>query len=1065
MNENDELEVQEDLLSLDMSANDLEIALGENQSADIEALDLDSQAAEDLELGEDGGDELTLGTATSEGTQQDITELCLTYLMATRFLTEQESARKNLSIDAVVAETIRRKDFETLDDAMFYTVLSGICELCDEYKEYNTDQAVEYIAERLSRAHSWTPGTQAHKFYPVLRVTINNCRQATSVPVIQTKFSALDRINLKSLKAQNAILTETAFPFRAITSGYAEDSLDMTAVLSMRGIGKYVRDVCQRSGYRQLTVRTGLNTVFEILQSEEALGKMEISLEDAQTLSIGELIRRITLCDLEDNRLTYTTTTDFRSPGAPIKFFSELATCDESIAGSVLDLWFRIATTGNPRSQSTSNFILRMFAYLHQYHSMPSRLRLVVYGSAKLLPSGKFQLGYAYRGKSYTFVSDNLLCCVYGDTLSYKVPLLEYDSANGFVLIPPGELFTQVRSRSDVIKTRLPLNSVYTWEPTTSFARDSGIYIEDSSANDSVFEEEPDIEGNEILALLREYTAEFENDLEESQQDTLVLKLSDGRIIYGVRTNAETATIALIEKDGVKIPITSGTILQTENRDIILSKYDTNGLPSTEVIHSTEYEEELNLPRDSEAPTDLSLEDYCDFGNDSVPEFKADKSFIRDVQSLCDFATIDYEAGINRMRGVASKCFVNILGFHRIYSLLGARLMEYYYVVLDKQSPQIAEDCDGKIEGLNFDTFKDVLQFTCGSTAVLDGKTTVTAEDLPAIKALVSEHCESVASIVRDLLTVDMDALAIQVISHSQPKDIGEDAALYEVCRALPVISEWLCELEHRMLLADILNQLGETVDSIVSVDSTFKYITAATLEQAVASMPTIKAKISNDTQRCNLVDSLWSVLASQTRKSSPACKCAIMNSDLYKTVLGMLEGSGNENPEDIVPEFIIKFLKDSADLDIAAVRAMNHAAFDFHCSRNKQRELFDANREFFIKLVQETILSRLTEDQYSIVIKYQLVRNYHERMLNNFILAARSEVVDADPYDFYSFAMSVFAGYGPVFGDALSRINAGERRVDVFMTASSSFALPQSMVAHKLDFELQEVVDFVDAV
>lgn len=1065
MDENNELVFGDS--SGELLMEDMQGAL--SYEGDDLSLEEDDPVLGELELSDSGDDLLDLGASAAEGIQQDIAELCWAYHRATINLLTQAGGKKNQSLDDIVMSTLKRDSIPGLNDTEFMAASKAICETCDELKDEPEDRALEHVVHALINSCRWSVGEEAHKVYPAIRAAIKNCRAAVKVPLVKTAFSVFDKLDLEDLRGQSKLMLETAKPFHAATVGVKDENLDPLAKISSKGLGRWVTAAIAELNYpSQLTVSRATELVFAIIQRPEVYTSVGLQEEDTRTLSLGELLRRVTLKDLENGTLTYTVMTSVKDINDVVRFYAELASCSESVAGSLLDLWFRIAVAGNPRAESTSDFLWGTMEYLSMFRADPRRLRIAVYGSAKLLQDGKFQLSYAIDGSVRSVVTDSLLCKVYGDTSSYKIPIAEFDSANGCIVLPPLELYKHILARPEIMKTRLPANSVYWWEPTTTFAKNSGIFVEPSDATDSVFEESTEIDDSETLAILREYHAEFENDLDQTQEERVTLNLSDGRKLYGVRTDENTATISLIEDNGLLTVLSAGTLLMSDTEPLVFSYRDERNVPKNELIKQGEYEEDVIHQTDGQSADGLVMSDYYSDRRRGSASYVANQNFATAVRTLCELATVDYERGLERIRNIASRCFVNVLGMHRLYGLVGSKIIEQFFGVVENTVPPQVEESTGIIEGVNFDALQDVLQFTVGDNKLLEGKKTMTREDIPAIRSYLEENADTVDSILESLQQVNMDALAMQIISHSQPKDTGDEAQLYDVFRAIPELSGWVYEFEHRMLLADILAQLGDAVLSFVSIDGTFGGIARAGIESAAAAMPAIKAKLSEGVTKCELVEYTQKWMSYTERAPSPTCKCAIIDGDLYGTIVGLLEGVPLGEGTDKLPAEVKEFLNSFESLRGLDVREMNHAAFNSKCPRAKQMELFDSQRPFFTHLIEGSVLTRLTTEQQSVAVVYQLIRNYYARMLDNIFLrvAADGEDVDESSQSFYDFAMSVFAAYAPVFGESLVRIGTGDSRVEAFMSGPRMFCVPASMVKAKEEsgFELQDIVDFIPA-
>lgn len=463
----------------------------------------------------------------------------------------------------------------------------------------------------------------------------------------------------------------------------------------------------------------------------------------------------------------------------------------------------------------------------------------VLYYTPNPIPGSdnEFELNYYIGGRYYSVHENGLLINVVGDQRSaYLIPFvavvdrtsrnvvaLDDSGEDGVraqcppcVVMPFHQLFTdlQVATKSAGAaskKMKIDGTTEYCYTPSLAWVVSRSYSSQQDVDNALEGDAHSSRTTNPLLNTLLNYTNSFAPEATPVVAGIALMDngLSALYVKQGVSSDGGDARLISVVQ-GDTVVSTKGTLGFDENDGALVMRYfpDGSGVEEgqTVIAESGDYEVSELKTAEQQAKVMPPIEAYVELGpiGNGDCDCKAELRSIN--QRLCALNALEYEEELSEVRTIIMRDLKNVAVTYHMDTLLAYKLVGEYEAI----TPEGAD-----METVNFNSLKALVHIILGPEPLVDDYESWCEECRPIFEKVRKAGMIAVSDLCIYLDQFDPNIIALQGLSNSETSNVI-DPERYMALHALPGVHARLRDLEERMLLLRILNEIGKDIEPVL---------------------------------------------------------------------------------------------------------------------------------------------------------------------------------------------------------------------------------------------------------
>lgn len=367
-------------------------------------------------------------------------------------------------------------------------------------------------------------------------------------------------------------------------------------------------------------------------------------------------------------------------------------------------------------------------------------------------------------------------------------------------------------------------------------------------------------------------------------------------------------------------------------------------------------------------------------------------------------------------------------------------------------------DSHGTLEHTNFESLRELSRVVLGAESPLEGKTKWDDECAMVFERMRGAQDNNVLNLARLLDQYDTDVIALHGLSNNQTSN-PENYNAYCAMLCIPWLHHRLRDLEERMLLLRILEEIGTDIAPILRKRSPM--LTTYTKITTSATIDDVENSLKSGMHGGKKFDALpltRKVLNSEVGGSTPILKYFALERNVYGIMATAI--CSEDEQENALYLDLQRCLGLDAEgmMDVTQLDEKTFMSAPFAIPVH---EACARNRESLLRLIERGILADTSARIDIRVIKaYDLLCSYGDDLFDIAFdgpeiedFSDTSECIEA----FYTYAGSFLVGYCLVDGQSLGEVEGAKERLLAFRENSDGFCFRHDLTAFA-QFDLYEV-------
>lgn len=935
-----------------------------------------------------------------------------------------------------------------------------------KYASLGEEGAYDVMLLELFQELHYTPNIHRETLRRIFNTYYENNKKLARVHASEKVDSVADLIDIERVRKAELVYGVNSYAFDIATRFFSDPALaNPKATIRPSEFGEFSQEIKKSVGAGSVKHKDVFDYIASFLQSEDVLKMLQITRDESLNFTIGELLRRYVVTELNDGSFYPAGMKNFKygpySEEAASQVITTLMSAmqKESFTAEILYLILTMmfAMPKDEQDEYFRPFTMQLGRYLSAFVNDKANVNPVFYtyiGKAERTDDAQvFELGYAEGEKSYTVNCPDVLFEVVGDNTNiYHVPLVYLDGNMHSVLCPPPEVVNGVRKLSPSGRISVNGNITYRFTPSFSWLSTLSLASAMSSSEEHYDTTTLGQDNNPLLDMLLHYTNKFDT---SGEQPNLVSVSSNMGCSFVGLQMGERKNIRLLslDVDSRKVNFESGQVLIDDDHSVLLRYKEQNAV-----------QEEVLLLKDGEYQAQiLDREDTISGGDNSAIELlfsegmsvsiDAGDSYSRTVtKRVCDLNALDYDAMLEEARCIIARDLLNILNVTVIDQVLGARMIEKFLDLIKSNG--------GRLDSFNLGTLKELLDFTYGDPNILTGVKEFTPELMAQLEKLSEELYNdgnvSIQAWLKHFDELDIHSFALQSCSRSELQE-ANDSSIYWVLHSIPACHARLRLLEDQLVLMKALYEIDSDIVAVLRKNSAIftAYNTVCTADSVQRVEATLKSgmRVSNVPPCLNVTRA---ILFNTFPENCAIVKYFVLERNAYGVLTELEEclSLGSETYKALYEEF-----KERLGVpDIDEVRQLTEAQFRERVSQKKASKVFYQFHDRFTQLCLDGLIAEASGVLNIETAKAYDILTAYGRYLFNLPETATEDL--ADVADFVlrgtSYVGSFIITYCPVIGEAADEIDGGFDRYSAFLRHKHNF---QSLIGFE-HFENCELRD-----
>lgn len=871
-----------------------------------------------------------------------------------------------------------------------------------------------------------------------------------------------------------------------------------------------------------MTVGNLLDCVNYMLSYQNMSAALHISPDDITTYRTGELLRRYILMERDDGildlsafkpsfkELNSVTAGTFerlnvKFSNNPQEYFQQIsalyeflrapfykegrgalkarsvATTHELLYYIFLILSFGVADyKSNPRS--CYEYLMLLTKYMISLMYDAPYVRPVVYFTPNPVPgeSEEFDLNYYYREKYYSVREHGLLVNVVGDQrAAYLIPFVSaidrdsrnvtcYDETDGrpsyppCVVFPLHQLFIDLQEAIKSAgaaskKLKIDGTTEYRYIPSLAWVVSRSYSSQQDIDAAHSGEQHNSRTSHPLLRTLLAYTNKFEP--ERFPVTAGLMTTPQGLTAHYIEEKGDATSpgsMRLVNVlQGESFVSDKGTISVDDSDGALVMRYylgegnDEEG--KTIVLERDQFALQAFVSSVEQAKAMPPVGSYVQLGTDRPTSYEVFPELRSINKRLCVLNALEYEEELESVRLVIMRDLKNVAVTYHMDTLLAYGLLIEYAGLIKP-----GDDVDP----VNFESLRALIHIVMGPVPELDEKSQWDESCREYLLSAIAASKIGVGDLCIYLDQFDVNVMALQGLSNSETSNIV-DRTRYMALHALPGVHARLRNLEERMLLLRVLNEIGSDIAPILRKKSPMltaynDITTADTLDEVEASL---KSGMKGG-KKFDAFPLTRSVLSAEVGGSTPILKYFA----LERNVHGILATAAySDDPQE---KEIYEKLYGSLGLGaegMPQILKMDERAFMNAPFAISLETACSSNRGLLLKLIERGLLADTSARVDLHVIKaFDLLISYGVHLFdlkgNNLENQYAEDFDDVSEYMdfFYSYVGSFLVSYCFLQDEAVTGEASNADRVVTFRESPSGFV-------HSADMSRFASYDLVD--
>lgn len=673
-----------------------------------------------------------------------------------------------------------------------------------------------------------------------------------------------------------------------------------------------------------------------------------------------------------------------------------------------------------------------------------------------------FELHFTVDGQNYSVPDSGLLATVVGDnSKTYIYPSVHaVDSSSKdikkigdegdftpptCVLLPLNTIYDELRSDARTagvssVKNRLDTSTEYVYTPSLLWVA-SRSYSSQGDIDSAIISETiSNRTTNPLLDMLLNYTNKFEPEVQAVKPG--IAAMGDGlKALYVREGSSPDPVLACVVDDMSSVIATAGTLGFDEEDGSAIMQYFTTPDDSGTLVskNAGEYEvEEYNVV-ERNVRTMPALERFLD-----IPAYEDlgvhAKKHLRAVnQRLCKLNAIDYAEELATVRTIISRDLSYVVPAAKFDALLATKaIVEYEKYVQES----------GALEDTNTESLRELSKIVLGKSSPI-ARVEHWSDGCVEVFDKVRNAGDNTVKCIEGILDMyDVNVIALQGLAISNTTN-QEDLECYMCLHCIPSLHRRLRDLEERMLMLRVLNEIGQDVLPILRRASPL--YTAYCRITTSANIDIVEDSLKSGMKGGKKFDALpltRKVLASEVGGSTPILKYFALNRNVHG-IMSTAICSDDQQERELYDSFYHCLGLDAEGMP--AVTELNEETFSKAPFAISINEACEQNRAQLIALIQRGILADTSARVDIHVIKaFDLLCTYGSTLFGIELDSGECEdFEDISEYltNFYTYVGSFFINYCLVTGDSLAEVEGARNRIEAFRNDYSGFANSEDLL------------------
>lgn len=1026
-------------LSLDTNAGQTPLTLG----IDWDAIPLSDEGA-DFILELDEQEEFVLGDreenrdgfedALALRSQVDVVDTLLPYAQCTNELLAVLVPKEISDEDLVVKYSINRSEFPYMPEDIFRVFHNVLVDLAvkERYQQYSPNQCLELSLQFLNQSAQWEPKLNGDAYRESFLSWHKRFRKlaGTQGQIDDDDLAVL--VDMKQLQAASEVFKVNSAPFVKVNNFFSDTTaMPPDAVIDQRLYGELCTNYLAKHNFRALTASNIADAIQEYFGSDDLAATLRLSRDELVTYSIGELLRRYLLFELNAG-IFYPSGLLSKTDDHMAQLGTVLYSCamNGSIAAETLCLLRTLMVMTPKRSlpKIADEFMQDIYEFLMHYLKDSSFVSPVFCGNV-VKQNDKYTFDYVGGDQTYTIESDDILCSIVGTKYNlYCYPRVLFDDKRGYAICPAPALLTSLRAIARGGRLKVAGGMRFSFTPTIGWLIANKLLAEDKDQQEEEIKTGISGEANTLLQTLLSYDNDFT--VEQPNVEIKVLESDEyNRIIYAVSPvqGEEGYIVATVAshaegQNEEKVLGYNGRLVNVD--DVSIAQFTgVDGSIQETVIRLDTIKERFTISEGEDEAATVDIDSLILMGADV-----AEKPYIeyeQAVRQLCEMGTLDYEEELDFVQRVIACDLFYVLGIPKIDGLLSSRVIRAYQKVLER---------NGTIDAFNLNSLQELVDILVGVPNKLTGikewdksYDEYLMQDLVACSLDVHALCEAFDKL-------NLDLLATQVFSVSRISRSTE-TEMYMALRQVPGIGSRFHLLENKMIVLRIFNLLG---DSGITVFDKFTPLVRAYGEEITVKTVdtmhyTLKEKMSRriklgDTYSLPLVKR---IVEEEYNPDTVILKYFILERDIYSLI------STLQNYGDKYRDLCTGLLSSIGLPTTTQVSKVSLKEFQKRVNREDIERAFTENNERIMSLLLSGFVSEIVAEGFFPAVRaYDLFNTFY-----SVLISLPSNVKAEETYDkLFDYGASFVLSYCPAFGAGANAVDGGDDRITAFVANSDDF-------------------------
>ena len=1028
----------------------------------IAQLDLDDGSSSDITI-DDGSDiildlgmsdeqETDLDIATLSGGQPDISKAFLEYYQQITNARQRIYPPNTKKEDYKVTPSY--SEFNYISDPKRRQVVFGVfCSAVNdlvtrpEFAKLSTEEAYSALLEIMFEDVQWTPNIYEDRFKRTFLAVYEKNKKLANLGESRVKNAVSTLVNREQLDQAELVYTINCLPFTTVSRFFADpENVSSNSTISTTDYGDFCAMFNDNSLRGRVKHSVIMSKIVSFLGSEEILQRTKISRDEIVDFSVGELLRRFIVCELESGDFYPTNMHTLASTQYSRELFAQLftsltdAVSRQSLCAEILCLILEIlyASAQHARGDLESNeylpvFVVGLSQFLSAFVNNSALINPIFYSYiGEPDEHGNLQLGYTDGDETILVDAPGILFDIVGDGSSvYHVPLTFIPPKKNYVLCPPPEIMDNILKYTSSTRVSVDGTMYYRYSPTFSWV--SSLSIATANANsDTSGTVSGTVQGsNPLLDAIFNYNNKF--DTSGEQPSIVSVSAPDKCDLIGLQRNISEPlkVLKLTLADGSSVNTLKGSACLLSEDGTALIRYAGN-LGGEEVI-LLEPDEFTADKASVEAVTDegplvLASSLLADTQYDIL---QGREVFMRAISKrICDLNALSYEDELRIVQDRISSGLAQMLDFHYVDKVISLEVV--------RQHIEAAKNNDGVLSNFNRNTLQELLQLLQLDRDILTLPNAVEILERK-VKELEAGPL-NVRNYIAQLDSIDLHVLALQACSRTEISH-ESDSGLYNAIHSIPAIHSRLRSLEEQMVLIRILAEVRDDIAAVLRrigvIFTTYNYVcTKDTVDAADEALRQGMGK--RGIKECLTVTR--HVLTSQLPENMAILKYFVLDNNIVGTLAELYECKKHGYSQYVgLLSNICKDLEIPDDYDLSQITE------EYLYSRHKYdvaREIFQKYRREFMEVILNGVIAESGNNIELQTLKaYDILTAYGTTLFN---------IPDEQAEDFcnvsqYSDAFNVYVGsfiltYCPVIGEAADAIDGGYDRYESYLRNRDDF-------------------------